>query len=499
MYFYVLNTNFDRIAIIDTFESAIWTDRAYEAGDFQLSLFPTAENITNCQQDRYVENIESDHLMVIEKIQLTSNNDDGDKFIISGYSLEKILSRRIIWANTTLTGSLQDGIRQLITDAVISPSISERAIPNFVFESSTDSRITSLILSKECKRGDNLYDTISSICKEYEIDFKVTLNSSKQLVFKLYIGEDRSYAQSANPYVVFSRGFENIISSEHVSSKEDSKNVCLVTHIETSESEDNKEETISTIVGSAEGLMRRETYVEASDVPTKNSHDVDYTEEERKVMMAQAGVKELGENKEETTFEGEVDPNGSFVYGRDFYLGDIVQVEDSYGMNGVSLVKEIIWSQDKDGTKCYPTFEAKDLDTDGYLFFNGDQYRSRTGGWVIYNQGNPKCDIEIGTVLKMTPTDETWDVDRATFGTNNKIDLTGYKTLHAELIGTGHIYINPVSRAPDDNAVRDLHLSIERGNQFEIDVADINQGCYICFGPWPKPHYIEAYKIWLTR
>ena len=32
----VLNTEFESVAIIDTFESLIWTDRYYEAGDFEI-------------------------------------------------------------------------------------------------------------------------------------------------------------------------------------------------------------------------------------------------------------------------------------------------------------------------------------------------------------------------------------------------------------------------------------------------------------------------------
>ena len=229
MFFYILNTNFERIAIIDSFSSAIWTDRAREAGDFQLDVFPTDENIEKCKQDRYIENIESGHLMIIESLKLNSGTTDGDILTLTGYSLEKILSRRIIWKDTQLFGSLQNGIKQLINDAIIAPEIAERRISNFVFADSTDQRITSLVVSKECKCGDNLYETIKDLCDEYEINFKVVLDSNKRFVFSLYSGELRSYAQSANPYVVFSPDFENIISNEYSSTKENYKNVCLVT------------------------------------------------------------------------------------------------------------------------------------------------------------------------------------------------------------------------------------------------------------------------------
>ena len=497
MFFYVLNTNFERIAIIDSFSSAIWTDRAREAGDFQLDLLPTTENIENCQQDRYIENIASNHLMIIETRKLVSDNVNGDIFTIKGYSLEKLLERRIIWEDTKISGSLQNGIKKLITDAIISPGIAQRRISNFIFSDSTDKRITDLVISKEFKRGDNLYDSIKDLCDEYNINFKVVLDSSKRFVFSLYSGELRSYAQNTNPYVVFSPDFENIISNEYSSTKEDYKNVCLVTLTKTAE-EGQEAETLSVVVGGSEGIMRRETYADGSGVPEKNSHDIAYTDEERKGMMMQIGSKELGECKEDVSFEGEVEASGTFIYGRDFSLGDVVQVKNAYGMEGSALVKEIIWSQDSEGNKCYPTFEPQDPIEDGFLFFNGDQYRTVTGGWTVYDPDNAKYDLEMGQVLRMEPSDETWADASALIVTEKKVDVTAYKRLHAEIIGYGHIYISN-SQSPWIDPVLDRHISIAEGNSYTMDISGINGSYYIGFGPWARPHYTEAYKIWLTK
>lgn len=59
------------------------------------------------------------------------------------------------------------------------------------------------------------------------------------------------------------------------------------------------------------------------------------------------------------TFEGEVNATSGFVYGKDFFLGDMVQVANEYGMEGPSLVSEMVWSQDEEGFSCYPTFIAQ--------------------------------------------------------------------------------------------------------------------------------------------
>lgn len=496
MLLYILNTNFDRIAVADDIKSAIWTDRCREAGDFELVVLPSSDNIRNYRIDCYIENVESEHLMIIEKLRITSNTEDGDLVTVSGHSLEKILDRRVLWSDKTLVGPIQSKIKELITSEIIEPDVKERAIPNFVFEETDDPLITSLTLMKDCKRGDNLYDVIKEICEDYEINFKVTLNAQKQFVFKLYNGYDRSYAQKNNPYVVFSPGFENIISSDYTLSKENTKNVCLVS-LTKSQPNGGKSEVLTAVAGESEGLVRRETYSDGSSVPEKDANDKTYPDEERKAMMAQIGSKSLGDYDDETIFDGEADAVGSFKYGRDFFLGDIVQVADAYGMGGGCLIKELIWSQESSGDKCYPTFEPKDTDEEGYLFYNGNQYRSVTGGWTIWDPEGAEFTVEYSSILKMESTGKNWNKAAAVIATANKVDLSGYSTLRCEIIGYGHIYVDPETQKPWENMLAHEYITNEV-YQYSIDISGINKPCYICFGPWQK-WSVEAYKIWLEK
>lgn len=504
MFVYILNANFERISALDTFKSLIWTDRAREYGDFEMNCFPSEANIRDCVEDNFVENPESEHLMIIEKVELKSEGDDGDTFIVSGNSLESILQRRIVWEETILSGSLQDGIKKLITDAIISPTITERKIPNFVFEESTDTAITSMVLSRECKAGDNLYDTIKDVCDEYKICFKITLNSEKNLVFQLYAGVDRSYAQSENSYVVFSPNFENIISSEYSSSRVDYKNVCFVTASRTKEGEEDETE-YTVVSGTAEGITRREMHVEGSDVPTKDTHEVEYTDEEYKNLLAQRGLKELGDKPIEEKFEGEVDYGNVFAYGKDFFLGDIIQASNAYGMQGPSYVKEIIWAQDSSGISCYPTFEAEKASAGSDLFYNGDQCRVRTGGWTINDPNEAKFTFEVGNILRLAPEDTSgaeWNRASAWFVTSKKIDLSKWNYLRADIIGNGRIYITENSQSPhhtdESTPVRDVFISIAGGGHTDIDISDLVGSYYVGFGPWATPNYVEAFHIWTT-
>ena len=138
---------------------------------------------------------------------------------ISGRSLESILERRIIWGQMTFSGTLQTQVKAMLDSCIISPTITDRKIPNFIFQESTDPAITSITLADTQYNGENLYDAICKLCESNKVGFKIILNDSNQFVFSLYKGTDRSYDQDANPYVIFSPKFENIINSKYIKSQ----------------------------------------------------------------------------------------------------------------------------------------------------------------------------------------------------------------------------------------------------------------------------------------
>ena len=115
----------------------------------------------------------------------------------------------------------------MLNECIISPSIADRKISNFVFVPSADPKITSLKIDNQYT-GDCLYDVIKGLCEENDIGFKIVLTDENKFAFSLYAGVDRSYEQTENPYVVFSPNFENIINSNYYSSRASFRNVTLV-------------------------------------------------------------------------------------------------------------------------------------------------------------------------------------------------------------------------------------------------------------------------------
>ena len=359
----VLDESFEPFAIIDTYNSLIWTDRYNECGDFELFTAMSMDLLNVIKQDYYIRRPDSDHVMIIEKIEIDTDVEDGNTITITGRSLESLLDRRIVWNETSLSGSFQDGIEKLLNENVISPSNESRKIPNFKMEKSGDQAITNLTIEAQYK-GDNLYDILQTLCTERNIGFKVVLSNTNELVFSLYSGTDRSYDQTDNPYVIFSPNYDNLISSNYIESKSSFKNVTLVS----AEDSDNRPEEegaeaplVETAVGNVSGLARRETFTDYGSISrtvTEGDQEKTLSDSEIIAMLRQKGKETLAENASILSFEGEAETSTMFKYGEDFTIGDIVQVEDHYGHESRARVIELVLSDATDGFSVYPTFSA---------------------------------------------------------------------------------------------------------------------------------------------
>ena len=344
---YVLNENFEKIALIDAYESVLWTDRYNKPGEFEIYTPVESSVLKYPVTDNYLQIKDSEHTMIIEDTTIESNVETGNHIKIIGRSLESILDRRIVWTQTNISGNLQNGIRQLLNENIINPSIADRRISNFIFEDSTDPEITALTMESQYT-GDTILDIIQDLCELNEIGFKITLNDENQFVFKLYKGVDRSYRQETLPYVVFKPSFENIINSNYSEEHSVAKTIALVA----GEGEGAARRT--RIIGTGSGILRKELYVDARDIQKEDGmSDVTYN-----AKLDQRGTEKLTENKVKKTFDGECETTRMYVYQRDFFMGDCVQVANEYGMESPTRVTEYIWSSNASGTSSYPTFEA---------------------------------------------------------------------------------------------------------------------------------------------
>lgn len=454
--FYFLNQNFEVIHKLTQYESLMWVDKYDEPGSFEIYAPPLDDIKGAAQVNNYFMSDKSKHLMIVEKLETTVSPTDGRRLIISGRSLESILDRRVLFMkcyfrdkNSTATPSsaqtvgadnLEDAIRQLLEYLFIAPThwdndsgqwvpAEDRKVSNFVFQYSDapvplqDSRGEAIrdsnndpilvdpietngisdIHLKDCEfdKGENALNIVNTIVKQAGLGYKITLNSDNQFVFRLIKGKNRCTDQYVNPAVVFSPKFNNLKSSKFtLDSGENFKNFVYT------EGEVYKSQRPTIVeTGEATGLLRREIYINSEVQHETESSNVTHegitkqkkklTEEEYQAALKEDAEKYFKKLTLKTTVESEIEPRLTFQYGRDFDIGDIMEVQDGTGNTGKIRCTEFIISHSSSGYEEYPTFENyTDPEED-------EPYQATSSGGEYSEEGKKTSDEVIRQAMEL--------------------------------------------------------------------------------------------------
>lgn len=347
--FYLLDANLDILAAVDIYQSAIFTRRYQAAGDFELYIPASQEMLALLKSATYVTRADDTSCAgIIEKLTIEQNAETGDFLIASGPDLSALLDRRIVWRQTTYSGAAEKIIRNLVQQAFIEPEDASRTVSNFGL--AAEIGITQKLRVQYT--GDFVGESIAAICKTIKCGYRVNFDLlQKKFIFELYQGEDRSYNQSENPFVVFSSNFENLLASTYSQDAAASKNVAQVA------GEGQGNERVKVTVGTATGIDRRETFVDALQT-SDNGGELDLATYQ--AVLRESGTQSLAELIPVEEIDGEVIPNYNYTLGVDFFLGDIVEVVNDYGTQMSPRVTEVIENWAAEGYTCIPTFASDD-------------------------------------------------------------------------------------------------------------------------------------------
>lgn len=346
---YVMD-GFDVIDIVSSYESVIWNMQFFGDSEFELAVPASNENVNKLLVKRYLVRGEDMHdgefhnVMMIENRTFDYDIEKGWMLQLSGRGVKCIVGQRIVWKQTNLTGSVEDGIRQVITENIINPEDVNRHIDNFVLDTAKGYAETFDIQLF----GENISEWLQELTPQYGIGWDVFIKNRKY-VFTLKKGTDRTYDQTAVNPVVFSPEFDNLISSTYTQERQEFKNAALVG----GEGEGINQRSAS--IGTATGLDRYETFIDGSSV---SSNGEIITLETYMKMLQEYGLTQLTGSAMTEKFEGQVMPNGLFDLNTDYFLGDLVQIENDNGISAVSRITEIIYSEDENGWSFNPTFGA---------------------------------------------------------------------------------------------------------------------------------------------
>ena len=341
----VFDKNFIKIAVVDNFTSLMWCKRFFEVGALDLEIEATMETLAIFKKGNYITRDDDDAVYRIEALELDTAEDKNNSLIVGAYDCKKILQQRIVWNQINFNGTVENYIRKMITDNIISPGSASRRITNFRLKSAKGFSET----IEQQVTYDNVGEKVQELCTTYGYGWKVTRENG-MFVFDLYKGVDHSADQRENNIVVFSPDFENLVASKYNSDISDYKNVALVGG--EGEGTDRKQRS----VGSASGLDRFEMFVDASGISRNEgtAEEIDLVDYYN--LIVEEGKNKLAENAVTTSFEGEVDAE-SYQYKTDYDLGDIVTIKNEYGISVNARIVEITETWDQEGYTIEPTFE----------------------------------------------------------------------------------------------------------------------------------------------
>ena len=81
------------------------------------------------------------------------------------------------------------------------------------------------------------------------------------------------------------------------------------------------------------------------------------SEADYSAQLAARGAEKIAEHQITESFDGEIDTENTFILDEDYTLGDIVTVENEYGIRKNVRVSAIMEAWDNEGYSAIPTFE----------------------------------------------------------------------------------------------------------------------------------------------
>lgn len=338
----VRGANRELIGVIDTAKSIIWHSVYFGVGDFEIFAQLTPQHLLLLQSGNYVTRSDNDEVGVIEKIDVTYSVLDGYMIAASGRFVKSILDRRLIYklsgkTNTPsiLSGNVEIAVRQLVLDNAIFCSFDNRRnIP--VLALGGLANLPAIIVDENGNAAQkqvsyqNLLQYTDEVLQEYGYAAKVILNASnKMLLYVVYNGADRSAENTdGNTAVIFSTDYENLTSAQYAYNEQEARNAALI-----GGEGEGLERFYSLLTEGKTGLQLREMWVDASSINKTYEQDGEqqsYTDQTYRRMLNQAGKKELAALPALESFTGEINASfGNWIFGRDFYVGDLVTLQDN--------------------------------------------------------------------------------------------------------------------------------------------------------------------------
>lgn len=319
----ILDQEFNLLGEIDNYESLQFTRRFYRPGEFEMHIHIGKRHTDQLLHDQVICINNQPHKSGIIRYREITQDDSGiETLIVKGPTLGGVLDQRITVTDNydRIRGPAETVMKHYVTNHLISSTYPDRNIPVF-------SVAPNKLQGKETPwqtRFEPLDQVMQEIAEWCDMGWLVRLDfASKKWVFDVLPGRNLTSNQKVLPPVIFSHDFDNIQSQQYVDSKLQFKNAGYAG----GKGED--EDRLIQLVGGGSGLKRREVFLDCSSA-------------ENATELIEIGNQKLSDAKQITTYNGMILNTGSFVYEKDWDLGDIVTLQNrSWSLTMDSRITEI--------------------------------------------------------------------------------------------------------------------------------------------------------------
>lgn len=362
MELFTLNRAYEKQSVVDEFLSVIWTERYYGDSAVEIVTSAAPKMIEKLFPGTFLGLTGSDEIMILETFDI-----ENGQLKVQGISLLPWLNNRFIrtsaahedryWSLTGIPGWILwqivynmccDGSPYLDgTNPTGIPNPDRLIIPGLDLKSYDQTNSNEITVGVPYGP---VYNALKDLATTYGLGMQITLESDK-LLFRNYKGLDRSSRQGINPIVRFSSEMDSLANIKELQSIAALKTLAYAFAPQNPGGLATTAGT-STLSETSTGFDLRALLVFAEDITT----DMVGGDAAKLLEILNTRAKiALAENSFVKTADGEIVPTGQFKYGRDYNLGDLIEVEGNTGVITISQVTEYIRSQDSAGEKAYPS------------------------------------------------------------------------------------------------------------------------------------------------
>lgn len=338
---------------VEEWSSLIWTERYNTLGEFELKSSNIDYHIDLLPRGSYVGIRQSEQPMKVENHLIEIDEQNNQILTVSGRAMECVLEDRTNGPVLTALGSGNNSgfpvvATNMLTYIVRTLQIHISDVANIIplalclYPDLTIQAEFSVVGTPNYTIPDEITDlltrTLTSLKQaNYGMRGIRPKGAATGFIISIYNGVDKTST------VIFRTAQGHIRPTSYLFSTKNHKNVGYISTVNGADRFNAPGDAVTHT-----GWDRRELTINGSDITAASGTGLNS-------MMKLRTQTELLKNPETATFGFELLSLSPYIYGDDYFLGDLVRVEADYGLSQDMQVTEFIRSEDTTGYREFPT------------------------------------------------------------------------------------------------------------------------------------------------